>query len=602
MKFHKEDFYRANCQEASTKIKELTSKINRLALYRLAVILLGGFAMFQVIQTEKVAWTLAVFIMIVILFLWLVYRQSKVSKVKAHYENFLRVNKNEQNMHANRSDNIYDSGSEYIDDKHLYSSDLDVFGPLSLYQLTNRSATVGGRRKLAEWFDAPASKELVEDRQAFVKELAADYDFWQQVQSKLIFNLDQATDYKRDLSHFLAHPIAVVQSKALQAYVKATPYLLAILAVGSFFSSQVLAMLLVVGIFNFFLAVFFARRVNAVATKIERMGNALQSFAGVFQLIENRRWENKIVLNSMEGIRKESSKPVSVAIKSLSRILNSLDARLNLFVGTILNITQLWDLKHIAALEKWRQTESSGIPEAFDFLAEFEAIGSFTTLHFNNPHWAFPVISDGGTHVVDVQEIAHPFISDESVVANNYSLRDHSLALITGSNMAGKSTFLRTLGINAVLAYAGAPVKAKSMTISVMQMATYMRIRDSVNESTSTFKAELNRIKQVLEEVEQHKHVFFLLDELLRGTNSVDKYLGSKAIIEKLISFNGVGMVATHDLKLAELEETYPNYVRNFHFDIQVKGEEMLFDYLLKDGACTIFNASMLLKKIGITI
>lgn len=168
--------------------------------------------------------------------------------------------------------------------------------------------------------------------------------------------------------------------------------------------------------------------------------------------------------------------------------------------------------------------------------------------------------------------------------------------------MAGKSTFLRTIGINAVLAYSGAPVVAESMEISVMHLVTYMRIRDSLNESTSTFKAELDRIMMVLQQVEDKADTLFLLDEMLRGTNSVDKYLGSKAIIEKLIAFKGVGMVATHDLKLAELADTHPGYVKNFHFDIQVHGEDMLFDYLLKDGPCTIFNASLLLRKIGIHI
>lgn len=168
--------------------------------------------------------------------------------------------------------------------------------------------------------------------------------------------------------------------------------------------------------------------------------------------------------------------------------------------------------------------------------------------------------------------------------------------------MAGKSTFLRTIGVNAVLALSGAPVCANYMKISVMQMATYMRIRDSLNESTSTFKAELDRIQKILELVKNHKNTFILLDEMLRGTNSMDKYLGSKAIIEKLIEQNGVGMVATHDLKLSELSDQYPQIVKNFHFDIKVEGEEMLFDYKLKTGPCTTFNASLLLKKIGIEI
>lgn len=602
MESQKEEFYQANSQKAKTKIKELTSRINRLALLRLAVIVVGAFALFQVMQTQQIVLTLGVFILIIILFSWLVYLQSKVSKVKVHFENYLKVNENELQVYHHRSENSYSSGSEYINDKHLYSSDLDIFGELSLYQMVNRTATRGGNKKLAEWLDAPASKVEIEDRQAFVKELVDDFDLWQQIQSRLIFNLEKAIDYKKQLEQFFSQPISVVQNRVLQSYVKIAYYLFIVLFIGSFFSSKILAALIVVGLFNFSLSLFYARKVNLVISKVERIGRAMSSFSEVFEMVEKRQWRSRLATDALEKMESLSNEPISSSIKNLSGILNRLDARLNMFVGAFLNITQLWDLKHITALEKWRQTESAGIPEAFDFLSELESIGSFATLSFNNPHWAFPTIKDDSLHVVDVRGVAHPFINDKDVVANDYSLKGHSLALITGSNMAGKSTFLRTLGINAVLAFAGAPVKATSMDISVMQIVTYMRIRDSVNESTSTFKAELNRIKQVLDEVGQQNNVLFLLDELLRGTNSVDKYLGSKAIIKKLISYEGVGMVATHDLKLAELAETYPGYVRNFHFDIQVVGEEMLFDYLLKEGACTIFNASMLLKKIGIAI
>ncbi|OIQ63173.1 DNA mismatch repair protein MutS [mine drainage metagenome] len=168
--------------------------------------------------------------------------------------------------------------------------------------------------------------------------------------------------------------------------------------------------------------------------------------------------------------------------------------------------------------------------------------------------------------------------------------------------MAGKSTFLRTAGINTVLALCGAPVCAQYMKVSVMTILSYMRIKDSLNESTSTFKAELDRLQMLLTAVESDTKIFFLIDEMLRGTNSVDKYLGSKAVIERLISKKGVGMVATHDLQIAELEKKYPAYIRNFYFDIQVVNGEMLFDYKMKHGECKTFNASLLLKQIGIDV
>ncbi len=194
-------------------------------------------------------------------------------------------------------------------------------------------------------------------------------------------------------------------------------------------------------------------------------------------------------------------------------------------------------------------------------------------------------------------------INPDKRIANDYELNDaFKIDIITGSNMAGKSTFLRTIGINTVLALCGAPVCAGSMTVSIVTVISYMRIKDSLNESTSTFKAELDRLQMLLAAVDSDAKVFFLIDEMLRGTNSVDKYLGSKAVIEQLIKKKGVGMVATHDLQIAELEKLYPDYVRNFYFDIQVKDGEMLFDYKIKHGECKTFNASLLLKQIGIDV
>jgi len=602
MKSQKEHFYQENITNTTEQIKQLSNKINRFALLRLAVILLGGFALFQVIQSQQIALTLFTFIIVIILFFWMVSIQSKLTKSRDVLERFLKVNENEIAIAISRTNNIYDKGEEFIEDKHLYTSDLDIYGSSSLFQLVNRASTVGGIKKLSQWLNEPSGKQEIEQRQEFVKELTSDFKFWQNIQTQLILTLGSKTDYKARLENYLSKSISITQSKVLRGYVKVVPFLMLALIVGSFFSSKILALFIIIGIVNFLFGFFFKGQVDKIASEVDTAGNTLSSFASVFKSIEDRQWKSQLAISLLNKIQKETHNPISQSIKGLSTLIGRLDLRLNMFVGIILNVFLLWDLKQVFALEEWRKSQSIGISEAFDLLSEFEAIGSLATLNFNRPNWVFPIINNQQKHFLQCTKLGHPFIDETEVVANDYSLNDHSLALITGSNMAGKSTFLRTVGINAILAYAGAPVYASFMEISVMQMVTYMRIRDSINESTSTFKAELNRIKQVLEEVEISNNTFFLLDEMLRGTNSVDKYLGSKAIIEKLIANKGVGMVATHDLKLAELSDTYPGTVKNFHFDIQVHGEEMLFDYLLKDGPCTIFNASLLLKKIGIHI
>ncbi len=284
-------------------------------------------------------------------------------------------------------------------------------------------------------------------------------------------------------------------------------------------------------------------------------------------------------------------------------MINKLNARLNLVVGFILNSFLLWDIRQVIAIENWKKNNQQSLEEAFDVIAEFEALISLASLQINYPDWCFPKIAEGKEYTVAAKKIAHPLINMKSRVANDYELTDtFKIDIITGSNMAGKSTFLRTIGINTVLALCGAPVCAYSMQVSVVTILSYMRIKDSLNESTSTFKAELDRLQMLLAAVDSDAKIFFLIDEMLRGTNSVDKYLGSKAVIEQLISKKGVGMVATHDLQIAELEQKHPDYIRNFYFDIQVKEGEMLFDYKIKHGECKTFNASLLLKQIGINV
>nr|WP_260171861.1 hypothetical protein [Mucilaginibacter phyllosphaerae] len=273
-----------------------------------------------------------------------------------------------------------------------------------------------------------------------------------------------------------------------------------------------------------------------------------------------------------------------------------------MIVGFLLNVFFLWALKQILQIEKWKRSNHHNFEEAFDVIAEFEALISLAVPAINYPDWVYPVIADTEGYTVKAKNIAHPLIPGKRV-DNDYDLQDaFKIDIITGSNMAGKSTFLRTVGINTVLALAGSTVCAAAMEVSVITIVSYMRIKDSLNESTSTFKAELDRLQMLLAAVEHQHRVFFLIDEMLRGTNSMDKYLGSKAVIEQLIAKKGVGMVATHDLQIARLEDKYPDYVRNYYFDIQVIDGEMLFDYKMKHGECKTFNASLLLKQIGINV
>ncbi|HTK18992.1 MAG TPA: hypothetical protein VL442_05755, partial [Mucilaginibacter sp.] len=354
---------------------------------------------------------------------------------------------------------------------------------------------------------------------------------------------------------------------------------------------------------NVRLVVSRAKTVNKTDLIAGKIGESLKYFVSVFKSIENEEWESAYLKSQSGRIKRVGDEAISARVEQLSKLINQLNYRLNVVASFILNTFLLWDIRMVIAIENWKKNNQQNLEEAFDVIAEYEALIGLASLRINYPKWCFPEIIESETYTIATKQIAHPLIPVNQRIANDYELTDtYKIDIITGSNMAGKSTFLRTIGINTVLALSGAPVCAESMQVSVMAVLSYMRIKDSLNESTSTFKAELDRLQMLLAAVDSDTKIFFLIDEMLRGTNSVDKYLGSKAVIQQLIGKKGVGMVATHDLQIAELEKQYPDYIRNFYFDIQVKDGEMLFDYKIKHGECKTFNASLLLKQIGINV
>jgi DNA mismatch repair ATPase MutS len=267
-----------------------------------------------------------------------------------------------------------------------------------------------------------------------------------------------------------------------------------------------------------------------------------------------------------------------------------------------LNLLLLWNLNQALDLEKWKKQYATDVENWFHTLGIFETLNSLAVIHFNNPGWCFPTLHEQH-FFIESAELGHPLIHENKRVNNFIKMENRGeLMLVTGSNMAGKSTYLRSIGINTVLAMAGAPVCAASFRISPVQLISSMRIADNLAESTSTFYAELKKLKTVIDEVNAEKKVFILLDEILRGTNSLDRHAGSEALIKQLIKHNAAGIIATHDLALADLKEQYPANILNYHFDVQVNQEELYFDYILKPGVCTSLNASILMKKIGIEL
>ncbi len=585
--------------EQANKYEKLA---NKYSLQRLAVF---GFLIFSVylsvVQDEILIFAFCL-LGSVFWFAWLVRQQSKFEQLKRYYTDLKKVNENEIANILHRT-NIYHDGAQFNNDKHFYTSDLDIYDSRSLFHLINRSSAAPGNYKLAKWLDAPADKQTILQRQQAVKEIAGKNDWKLNFQTLLLFGLKQPADHIKNLVTYLKTTVEIKDEKFLTIYSQAAPYIMLTLIVASIFYAPARYVTVLVAFGNNRLVSSRGKLVERADLIAGKIGASLALYAFAFEAIQNESWEAPYNQVLAGRIKRTGGDSVSSQIRQLSKLIGKLNSRLNLFVSFILNVFFIWDIRHIIAIENWKRRNHESLEVAFDVIAEFEAIMGLAGLAINNPGYTYPEIVDEEAYTIIAQEIAHPLIDEFKRVKNDYELNDtFKVDIITGSNMAGKSTFLRTIGINTVLALCGAPVCSKNMRVSVITIISYMRIKDSLNESTSTFKAELDRLQMLLAAVQTEPKVFFLIDEMLRGTNSVDKYRGSKAVIEQLIAKKGVGMVATHDLQIARLEDTYPDYVRNYYFDIQVKNGEMLFDYKIKHGECKTFNASLLLKQIGIDV
>ncbi|MFI5160419.1 MAG: DNA mismatch repair protein MutS [Sphingobacteriales bacterium] len=583
----------------AAKYKELSDSHS---LARLVVFALFILAVVISVNVNSLILLAASALVLMGCFSWIVNRQNRFDALKEYFLATKTVCENEIDTMLFKG-NIYPDGAQFASDNHHYTSDLDIFGPNSLFQLVNRSATVPGFFKLAGWLNGPAAKEAILLRQQAVDELAEKNDWKIHTQANLVFSLKQPKEQVKNLFAYLKMPVELKNKQFLDMYSKIAPYLLVGVIIASIFyapARYATGVMMLINLRLVFAQLKVIKKTDLIAGKV---GTALGHFVAAFKSIEEEDWQAIYLKTLSNRIKTDDGKTISGSIKELSVLIDKLNYRLNMVASVFLNAFFLWDIRQIIAIENWKSSNQQNLETAFDVIAEYEALLSLASLRTNYPEWVFPVIADGEAYTLTANEIAHPLIKADKRIANDYELDNtFKIDIITGSNMAGKSTFLRTIGINTVLALCGAPVCARSMNVSIVTVISYMRIKDSLNESTSTFKAELDRLQMLLAAVDSDAKVFFLVDEMLRGTNSVDKYLGSKAVIEQLIRKKGVGMVATHDLQIAELEKQYHDYIRNFYFDIQVKDGEMLFDYKIKHGECKTFNASLLLKQIGIDV
>jgi len=592
--------YKIKIAQTSATIQATKKMIDKFSFARIGLFALEILFFILLVSSQDNGWRSLIEIALllpVFAFALIVRKQSKLDNDVSFNEKLLWIFKNESGVLEGKT-NGYNNGEDHELEWHPYTSDLDIFGKSSLFSLINRSSTKNGDDLLAQKLSVKPKKETILLRQEAIAEIKDKIQETFAFRGYLYGNDNTKIDsIKTQLSGQLGIYLKFSKNRFLRVYVQVLPYFSAALILAAILAGGIMWQILsLVAIINTGWTVLKGSDVNKVFYGFGGNSSLLNNYASAIRWTENQNWQSAYIKSFLN-----TELPVSTEIRNLTKIIQNFDARLNFVVGGALNALFLWDFRCSIKLDKWYANSSKDVSSALDHLGDFEELISFATLSYNQPDWNFPTIEDHFT--LRTLEIGHPLIAEHLRIYNDYSVETTpTVDIVTGSNMAGKSTFLRTLGINLVLAYAGAPVCAKQMQTSVFGLVTYMRIKDSLNESTSTFKAELNRLKMILDLVARDKSTFVLIDEMLRGTNSRDKYLGSKVFAEKLIKERTPALFATHDLQLADLKETHPDTLRNYHFDIQLIDREMKFDYKLKNGPCSTFNAAILLEQIGLKL
>jgi hypothetical protein len=499
---------------------------------------------------------------------------------------------------------MYYNGQEYGRPTHNFSEDLDIFGEGTLFHLINRTKSKSGSDYLAKQLLGENQTFSVNQKQDAAKEMAAKTD-WRLSFFASMFKISNQERGVSKVLNQIEHPPVLKLEKFITIYTKILPFLwVAIFASAYFVSLSFTGYgVAVLALINFRLTGINRNHTEEYFETVAGAGRLMEKFGVGTGLIAQENWQSEILKTAHERL------PISTLntknpIDDFVVILKKLDMRRNMLASLFLTLATPFQPVQLVKLRAWLKGNPDYFEKIFDVIGVFELYASIGNLHYNKRDWCFPAINDSKTFKLYGEEMGHPLINTKNVVCNSFDFDEKNrLTLITGSNMSGKSTFLRTVGLNIILAYAGCPVFAEKMNISFgINLICYMRIKDSIQQNASTFKAEIERIKLVLAAINNNENALFLIDEMLRGTNSEDKLAGSMALLEKIVNSTAYAMVATHDLRMTEISEQYPDEVKNYYFEYATENGELLFDYLIKEGVCKSFNASLLLKSIGLPI
>jgi len=599
-----QNVYREKAALYEEQYHRLNRIYNIIAYLRLVVFVIGVIAVY-LIYPYQIYGGIATGVVFLILFLFLIKRHNQLADKRQLLKYLRHINESELRALAGDFKD-FDGGQEYLDSRHDYTYDLDIFGNYSIFQFINRTTTLPGKRHLALALSNPSKQaEDIRRRQHAAKSLVPNIDWTQNFQALGMGHEETQEDLDR-LLVWTQQPVKYVNRAWWNIVLWGLPLLLilTILAwllqfipgIGWVFPGQIPVLLFLV---NLGITGQRVKHTNGVHAQVGKQSGLLSKYSSIFSHIDTFETEDRFLQGLQNRLTQEKHTAREV-INQLRGISEQFDQRLNMIAAILLNGLILWDIRTVKKLEVWKIKYGTSISGWFEVTGQLDMLISLSRLALNHPEYCWPHIQETEV-LVEAEKLGHPLIDPHERVDNPLKLNQEGMFwLITGANMAGKSTYLRAVGVNLVLAMAGAPVCASSFRIKPMPLITSMRTTDSLASHTSYFLAELNILKKIIDKLELQAPAFVMIDEMLRGTNSRDKQTGSRRFIEQLIRKRGIGLVATHDLSLGTLADDYPGQVINKCFEIAIAGDQLSFDYKLRDGISQNLNATFLMEKMGL--
>jgi DNA mismatch repair ATPase MutS len=588
------DFYKTRRDQFLNEYTQLNSQYNTISLIRF-LIALGFLALgYYSLKSDNASGFVFAMIICAVLFSGLMRLHTNVSRKRARAAAVVKVNEEEMAYLLNGTMPFFD-GVQFTNHQHAYSHDLDIFGPRSLFQNLNRTETYSGGKKLSELLlNVLPQKDILRNQDA-IKELSLKPKWRQEIMALGKTNKDNAAAYNK-LHDWIKHTpvnlstiagiIAIVSPLALLGSIIA--YLVTNDDVFSTMAGYLIA-------FNFSFILGYVKIIKNEIGHTTEIHNIIHHYGLIIEQIEKGHFETE-KLKELQKYLLSNGKTASSHTKRLAVLFSRMDIVNNIFGAAVLNGISLFHFHTLKSLLAWKKQHAQNVTLWLDTIAEFEALSSLANLYYNNPDFTFPELNSN--HEIKFTDLGHPLISKSKRVGNDVDFNP-GFTILTGSNMSGKSTFLRSLGINMVLAGAGGPVCASKAVIHPLPVLVSMRLSDSLSDSESYFFAEIKRLRQIMDTLQQDR-AFVLLDEILRGTNSDDKRTGTIKVLRRMVGFNAIGAIATHDIEVCNTVEELPGKLINRCFEVQIVDNELYFDYKLRNGICKNKSATFIMEKMGV--